>query len=389
MKRRDLLAAGGVASSLSVLGLAPAASAYGDGDDPPQPVSISAAVYSGARRPSSDRLPRRIAFGSCAKQDKAQPIWDAINALDPDLFIFLGDNIYGDTRDMSVLRAKYAQLAAQPGFRRLCERTAVLAIWDDHDYGENDAGAEYPFRRESQRIFCDFWGESGDSPRRSRDGIYDAIMLEEGGRRLQILLPDLRFNRTPLRRLDLGGSSYDDWSQALARSGREVPGPYERNPDGAATMLGESQWRWLEAELAKPADLRIFASSLQVVADFPGWEGWINYAEDHQRLIETIRRTRADGLICISGDTHYAELSRLDRNVPYPLWDLTSSGLTEVWPVTPPNSRRIGQVLRARNFGWIEIDWAPRTPRLTLQIRTETGETWLTQAIDLATLRVD
>lgn len=67
-----------------------------------------------------------------------------------------------------------------------------------------------------------------------------------------------------------------------------------------------------------------------MLADFPGWEAWINYARDHQRLIDLIRRKQASGVIFISGDTHYAELTKLDVNVPYTLWDLTSSGLTEV-----------------------------------------------------------
>src|SRR6187431_3829625 len=53
----------------------------------------------------------RIAFGSCAKQDKPQPIWDAVVETKPELFVFLGDNIYGDTADMDVLRAKYQLLA--------------------------------------------------------------------------------------------------------------------------------------------------------------------------------------------------------------------------------------------------------------------------------------
>lgn len=387
MRRRELLGAAGALGSLTALGLTnpPLSAAEGGGADP---APRAEPVRSGARRPRADQLPTRIAFGACAKQDKEQPIWDAVLAYEPDLFIFLGDNVYGDTRDMGVLRAKYAQLAAKPGFQALCKRSAVLAIWDDHDYGEDDAGAEYPFKRESQQIFCDFWGEAAESPRRSRNGIYDAVMLEARGRRLQVLLPDLRFNRTPIRKLDLGGKPYRSWSEELRLAGQQVPGPYERNPEAAATMLGEVQWQWLERELAQPADLRILASSLQVVADFPGWEAWINYAEDHQRLLEAIRRTRADGLICISGDTHYAELSLLDRNAPYPLWDLTSSGLTEVWPVTPPSSRRVGDVLRARNFGCIEIDWAAPAPSVTLQIRDEAGRPWLTQRLDGATLRV-
>ncbi len=309
--------------------------------------------------------------------------------MQPDLFIFLGDNIYGDTRDMGVLSAKYLALASQPGFRKLCASTPILATWDDHDFGEDDAGSEYPMKEESRRIFCDFWGEPAGSVRRSRDGIYDDVTFEAGGRRLQVLLPDLRFNRTPIRKLDLGGRPYKEWAKSVDAQGREVPGPYERNPDPAATMLGEPQWRWLEQQLARPADLRIFGSSLQVVADFPGWEGWTNYAEDHQRLIETIRRTRANGLVCISGDTHYAELSKLERNVPYPLWDLTSSGLTEVWPVSPPNSRRVGEILREQNFGWIEIDWeGAAAPRVTLQARDVAGRVRVEQRIDAARLTV-
>jgi alkaline phosphatase D len=332
-------------------------------------------------------LPQRIAFGSCANQDKPQPIWDAVIASEPGLFVFLGDNIYGDTRDPSVLRARYALLAAQPGFRRLRERVPVLAIWDDHDFGENDAGAEYPMKEESRRIFCDFWGEPADSPRRRRDGIYHSVEYAAAGQRLQILLPDLRFNRTPIRTRDLDGSSYKKWSTRLERAGREVPGPYDREPDARASMLGERQWQWLEGELAKPADLRIFASSLQVVADFPGWEAWINYAQDHQRLIDTLRRQRAWGLVCISGDTHYAEFSRLDVNVPYPLWDFTSSGLTETWPVTPPNSRRVTDVLREANFGLLHIDWQGSRTRLEVEARDVTGKVRLAQRLALDDLR--
>ncbi len=336
--------------------------------------------------PAAARTITRIGFGSCAKQDKPQPIWDAVNALEPEVFVFLGDNIYGDTVDMAELAAKYDMLGAIPGFRRLRERTQVLAVWDDHDYGENDAGAEYPMKEESRRIFCDFWGEPADSPRRSRDGIYAAYVFGPPGRRVQFILPDLRFNRTPILERDLAGTEYKVWAESLHEAGRPVPGPYERNPEPAATMLGENQWRWLEAQLAVPAELRILCSSLQVVADFPGWEAWINYAHDHQRLIEAIRRQRANGLFCISGDTHYAELARLDVNVPYPLWDLTSSGLTEVWPVLPPNALRVGEAYRDVNFGWIEIDWSRRRPAVRLQIRDADGEVRLEHLLDASLL---
>jgi alkaline phosphatase D len=377
--RRELLRAG---LALPVLG-----GAFAVGDGLTAGGSLRAATArSRPARPDLTKLPVHIAFGSCADQDKPQPIWEVVLASRPDLFVFLGDNIYGDTRDPAVLREKYARLAAQPGFRRLCAEVPILATWDDHDFGEDDAGADYPMKVASQEIFCDFWGEPAGSPRRRRDGIYDAVTFAAAGRRLQIILPDLRYNRTPLRKLDLGGMPYREWSKKLTEAGGEVPGPYERNPDSAASMLGEAQWRWLEAQLGEPADLRIFASSLQVVADFPGWEAWINYAEDHQRLLQTIRKQRADGLLCISGDTHYAEISRLDTNVPYPLWDITSSGLTEVWPVTPPNSRRRGGVLREANFGLLTIDWDSVRASVLAQAIDVTGKPRLEARIPLGSL---
>jgi alkaline phosphatase D len=345
----------------------------------------AAAAAAGASDVDSGLLLTRIAFGACAKEDKDQPIWDAVSAAKPDLFIFLGDNIYADTRDPAVMAEKYALLAAKPGFRKLRDTTPILAIWDDHDYGEDDAGADYPMKEESRRQFCDFWSESAASARRTRDGVYAAYRFGPRGRRVQIILPDLRWNRTPIRAADLGGKPYADWAKGLEQSGAEVPGPYNRIPDAAATMLGETQWRWLEDQLSAPADIRILGSSLQVIADFPGWEAWINYATDHQRLFDAVRRRKADGLLCISGDTHYGEISVLDVNTPYPIWDLTSSGLTEVWPVTPPNARRVGEVYRDRNFGLITIDWKKRD--LTLAVHGEDGAVRLSQQIALSSLR--
>jgi alkaline phosphatase D len=334
---------------------------------------------------SESNVVTRIAFGSCAKESKDQPIWDAVLAAKPDLFIFLGDNIYADTRDPEVMRAKYSQLAAKPGFQRLKAETRVLAIWDDHDYGEDDAGSDYPMKEESRRQFCDFWGEAATSVRRTRDGVYASYLFGPKGRKVQILLPDLRWNRTPIRKLPVAQDDYDGWAKSLQEKDAPVPGPYDRIPDMDATMLGETQWRWLDDQLGAPADVRIMGSSLQVLADFPGWEGWTVYANDHQRLIDAIRRRRAAGFIAISGDTHYGEISRLDVNTPYPLYDLTSSGLTEVWPVTPPNARRVGEVYRDRNFGLIDIDWPRR--KVTLSVRGEDGAQRLSVTLDLDDLR--
>jgi len=336
--------------------------------------------------PALGRTLTRIAFGSCAEASKPQPVWDPILARRNDLFIFLGDNIYGDTRDMAVLRAKYAQLAAQPGFARLRAETPVVAIWDDHDFGENDAGSEYPMKDESRRIFLDFWDEPAGSPRRDRDGVYASYVFGPPDKRVQVILPDLRYNRTPLVEADLGGADFETWAGARLAAGLEVPGPHARNPDPKATLLGERQWHWLERQLEVPAEVRLFGSSLQVLADFTGWESWAGFARDQQRLFDLIRRKKANGVVFLSGDIHYAEMSKLDVNVPYVLWDLTASGLTEEWRVPTPNANRVSDVLSDANFGFIDIDWQGPATKLTLGIVDAAGRTRMSWQIELASL---
>ena len=69
----------------------------------------------------------RIAFGSCARQHEPQPIWDAVVALKPQRFLFIGDNIYGDTDNSEILRQKYAQFGALPEFQRLVKACPIMA----------------------------------------------------------------------------------------------------------------------------------------------------------------------------------------------------------------------------------------------------------------------
>ena len=82
----------------------------------------------------------RIAFGSCGSQNNDLPIFNIITDHNPDLFIFLGDNIYGDTEDMNVLRNKYNQLGSKASYQNMKQNVPIIATWDDHDYGWNDAG---------------------------------------------------------------------------------------------------------------------------------------------------------------------------------------------------------------------------------------------------------
>jgi alkaline phosphatase D len=322
-----------------------------------------------------------IAFGSCLRQDRAQPVWDAILAEQPDLFLFIGDNMYADLereqRPITIddARIAYGDLGRNAGFARLRTAAPILATWDDHDYGLNDSGVELPYKHESQRLLLRFFNEPLDSPRWTREGVYHAQVFGPEGRRVQVILLDTRYFRDALVQ-----------RPPIERRGR---GPYMPTADKSTTLLGEAQWQWLGEVLREPADLRIIASSIQVIADEHGWECWGNFPHERDRLYQLIRDSGAGGVIFISGDRHHVELSREDDAGPYPLYDFTSSGLNEVvrGERDEPNAHRIGKAMRDANYGLIRIDWDAEHVRVHLEGRGLRGQAFVDQSVDLDTLR--
>ena len=316
-----------------------------------------------------------IAFGSCVHQDRPQPIWQAVLADEPEVFVFLGDNIYGDSEDPAVLQARYEQLGAVDGFQRLREQADVVAIWDDHDYGVNDGGIEYPSKEASRQVMLDFWNEPQDSERRTRpDGIYTSYEYDEGGHKVQLILLDLRWNRTPLVEIE-------DAAKREARLAQDM-GPYEASLNATATMLGETQWQWLQQQLEVDADLRIIGSSIQLLADFTGWESWANFPVDRQLFFELLQASPIVPTVIISGDTHWSEFSRIDdAGLPFSLVEMTSSGLTEEWHAISPNRHRVGEAYAVANYGLMSIDWSGDLPVVDMSIRDEQGATLIQQTV--------
>jgi len=314
-----------------------------------------------------DRALTRVAFGSCVNEAE-HPMLEKTLTLPFDMFILLGDNIYADTTNAQVMASKYEVRKNSSFFKKLRARGPVLATWDDHDFGLNDAGSEYPMKRESQRLFLDFMDEPADSPRRQREGVYDAYQFGPVGKRVQIILLDTRYFR---------GSLATGENNVVPSGGRYIP-----HPDPEVKMLGEAQWKWLENELKKTAEIRIIGSSIQYISEFSGGEAWANMPREKQRMLDLLKSTKAGRVLFISGDRHWAELSRMDRGEDHPLYDLTSSALTEEHKRgTPtPNRFRDGPTFHDTNVGVIQINW-DAGPALLLSVIDQKGNAKISRRI--------
>jgi alkaline phosphatase D len=315
----------------------------------------------------------RIAVGSCADQTLPQPIWDAVLAVKPELFVFMGDNVYGDVKspDLKELRAAYEAAGGITGYRRLRSTVSVLPIWDDHDYGVNDGGADFPYRAQSKELFLDFWGIPADDVRRARPGLYHAEIIGPPGQRVQIILLDTRWFRSPLKQTE------------QRRPGR---GRYVADPDPSKTMLGDEQWAWLAEQLRQPAELRLVVSSVQVLAEDHGFERWGNFPRERDRLLSLIAETGASGVVFLSGDRHIGAFYRQVRGAPYPLYEMTSSSLNRPFRgASEVDIRRIGPLFDQENFGTVAIDWEAQT--VTLALHDITGAKFGGHTVSLSLLK--
>lgn len=324
---------------------------------------------------AADGVLRKIALGSCTDESKPQPIWNTVLADRPDLVLFGGDNVYASTPPwtLAALEQAYeAQAAVQP-FARLRQAVRHHAIWDDHDYGQNDGGAEFPHKQASKQAFLRFWKVPASDPRHGREGIYHAETYGPPGRRVQVILLDTRWFKSPWRPTDQ----------------RNAPGKERYVPDFTAgkTMLGETQWQWLAAQLRQPADVRLIVSGIQVIADGHGWERWGLFPLELHRLYRLITVSNANGVVFLSGDRHIGAFYRETRAAPYPLYELTSSGITHPWrDAREAGPNRLGELFTELHYGTVEIDWETR--RLHLHLKDLAGAARRSQAIDLNELKV-
>jgi alkaline phosphatase D len=244
-----------------------------------------------------------------------------------DFMVWLGDNLYYLGSDYKSydnmfrrnleVRSKFRLmrnfLAAQPNY----------AIWDDHDYGWNDADKTFPFKDNALKVFRGFWPNTYE---RNVKLTYFTFRYADA----EFFMTDGRWYRNP-------------------------PG------DTAGDFLGAEQLRWLKDKLLKSdATFKFICMGSQVLNDNEHGESYAHYPRERNDLLNYIVDHNIKGVIFLTGDKHYAELSKRNWR-GYPFYDFTSSPITS--PVMPRKWLRgfhnplsvKGTVIYSKNYGRINI----------------------------------
>jgi len=296
------------------------------------------------------QAPFRVAFGSCARHqlDEEQAVFRAIAAAEPDLFFWLGDNIYADTASAWVIAEDYRRQRAVAACQPLLRSVPQLAIWDDHDFGLNNSDRSNPLRDASHAAFRNYWANPAfglpDCP-----GVF--FPYSYGG--VDFFFLDGRYYRSP-----------------------------NTEPDGPGkTMLGRCQLDWLKASLAASrAPFKVLVSGSGWSAqDGPTGDTWGAFLGERNALFDFIRDRRISGVFCLSGDTHFGEVTCIPWSGQggYDFYDFVSSPLAQHTGTSflhsEPEVRIRQPYFRSVNFGRLDFTWDPE-PQVTFSLRDMRGD---------------
>ena len=271
----------------------------------------------------------KLGIGSCVDYDYPIPAWDSLEQESVNSFFFLGDNIYGDVPSGKLDSVKMSYKNMNEKMPEWLQQTEKLVIWDDHDYGLNDAGGNYIYKAKSQKIYNDAWGIDQNDPRRTREGIYFSELKIINGKRVLFIGLDTRYFRSNLIKI---GNSYKP----------------QKNKN--STVLGTNQWEWLNKKLKQEHDILILASSIQVLATEHRFEKWANFPLERDSLLKLLYELDSNILI-ISGDRHRSGFYRKDN-----IYEFTSSSLNKgIFPYYETDPLLIGETYTQNNYGIIEF----------------------------------
>ncbi|PKK34700.1 phosphodiesterase [Siphonobacter sp. SORGH_AS_0500] len=314
-----------------------------------------------------------FAFGSCAYLGEPEydrpgtpygqqyEIFTKIDSLKPDFMVWGGDNNYyrevdWNTRTGMLRRMTHGR--AFPQLQSLMAHTHHYAIWDDHDYGPNDADRSYWMKRDALDIFKLFWGNPNYTF--EKEGITSTFQWGD----CQFFMLDDRWWRAPN---DLEGKNKD--------------------------YLGKQQLDWLiDALRFSQATFKFVVCGGQVINPTAQFENYSVYAEEREELLKRITEQKISGVVFLSGDRHHTAVHKLERSKAYPFYDFTISPFTSgparqtkeeaVAPTLLPET-----VLQERNFAVMSLSGSRIERVLTVKTYNTRGELKWTKEVKASELK--
>lgn len=288
-------------------------------------------------------------------------IFGAIADADPDVMLWLGDNVYFrevDWGSKSGMMHRYSHLRGVPELQRLLGTCPHYAIWDDHDFGPNDSDGSWVHKDWAAEAFGTFWpNPSQGLAALDGAGITSAFSFHD----VDFFLLDNRTFRVN-----------------------------HVNRTNTPQVLGQAQADWLVQALKySRAPFKLVAVGGQFLSDFAEYENMALYPDERDALLERIEQEDIHGVVFLSGDRHSTELSEWTFDDGRKVLDFTCSALTSSTydHTDEPNSRRVdGTMVGVRNFGTLEVS-GPRKERiLTIRAHDAEGQLLWTRSYPAADL---
>ncbi len=283
----------------------------------------------------------KFAMGSCAYINDSlfdrpgkpygggYEVFESIYKYQPDFFLWLGDNLYfrdGDWNTLTGIFNRYTQTRSLPQMQPMLANCSNYAIWDDHDFGPNDADRGFWNKEMTLDAFKLFWGNPSYGINGGK-GITTMFSWSD----CDFFLLDNRYWRSPNLR-----------------------------KTGEREILGDEQIQWLIDNLvSSTATFKFIVMGGQFLNPYAKYEVYVQYAAERNKILKLIEEENIKGVIFLTGDRHFTELSEMPRVGTYPLLDFTVSPLCAS-PYSDadkePNYYRVeGTAYVGRNFGAMEV----------------------------------
>jgi alkaline phosphatase D len=275
-------------------------------------------------------------------------IFETMSKIPAAFNVWLGDNWYTREVDYNTrwgLNYRASHDRATPVLQKFMASMPQYSIWDDHDYGPNDAGKSYILKNESRKIFMNYslnpsYGEEGK-------GIYSVVSYSD----VDLFLTDDRF----------------------FRSEDEMPDSIDGKPNADKSYFGKMQMEWLKNALSfSTATFKVIATGSQVLNPYSSAECMKAYSAEYYELMNFLATQKISGVLFITGDRHHSEVIKQDRPGLYPLYDITTSpftaGVSKVRGVELNNPARMnGTLVEEQNFARISITGKKSERKFTVE----------------------